>query len=116
MNPLDQVNPVVSTKLVPATYPRLIKFYWALTWRSIVVGIPGLILIMIAVKVFNLTPEPGMPPEQVREQFGFGKFFILWISSMAYFGWAYLYALKLTLKTKWSDFKCVLITPEHDVV
>ena len=94
------------------TFSRAFKIWWGFMWRAWILTMPLTALIAPIMFLVIPFPKPGEPPKPMDANSipGFvGKFFLIWILMMAGMVVMQSLAMRWVLKTKWSDFKVVLV-------
>jgi hypothetical protein len=97
------------------TFGRALKFWWSLTWRSALLLLPISIVlnILMMASLMPAMPQPGEVPDpgQITEVLAvmIPSFVVGGLLSIV----AMVYATRWTLRTRWRDFRIVLIAPEQ---
>lgn len=100
------------------TFLRSIKVWWSFAWRAWILMFPVAMLVMPIMFFIMPFPKPGEPPKPMDPNSipGFaGKFFLIWVLMMGGMVVMQSLAMKWLLKTKWSDFKLVIVPNDEKI-
>ena len=101
--------------MVEITLQRSAKIWWSFVWRAWVLTLP-MALIMYPIMLWIVPfSKPGDRPGAINpgDVSGLGgKIFIMWLVMVVGMVVTQSFAVKWMLKTRWSDFKLVLVANE----
>ncbi len=96
---------------IEVTFSRATKFWWSLTWRTLVLTLP-IMFVVEAMMVSSMLADP----EQAMDPASFGSMLMTMIPALLVSAVlsvvAMVYATRWALRTKWSDFRVLVVAPE----
>lgn len=93
------------------TFGRAMKFWWSLTWRTGVLMLP-ITVVLNVMMVSAFMPEPGKPLDPADLGGMLLSLAPAYVVGMALSVVAMVYATRWALRTKWSDFRLLVVRPE----
>jgi len=95
------------------TFGRAMKFWWSLTWRTWVLMLP-IMIGMNAIMISAMLPDPGQAMDPDRLGAMLVQMAPAYLVGAALSVMAMVYATRWAMRTKWSDFRLLVVAPEAD--
>lgn len=105
MENLNDVKDGSAMNRIELTMVQALKILWSFFWRSWILMMPIMILVMFALRFILSFPKPGEPPDLKQMPL----IFVMWAAMMIVSVVSQGFALRWALKARWSDFRIISV-------